>query len=183
MADTSASSLIRVELRSLDALLTGGDSAILEKRIDETTARRLVEAAYTMPRGAEPQIQFIVDAAELSRQESVRAALRSHFELDVAAYTRELSRLFVAARTATAVGLIFVVVLLAIANSIDADSSSRLARGVRESFTIFAWVAMWRPAELWLYEHWPIRRRRSLARRLAVAPVKLVARSAVVGLA
>ena len=35
-----------------------------------------------------------------------------------------------------------------------------------ESLTLIAWVALWRPAELLLYEHWPVRRQRQLARRM-----------------
>ncbi|MCX9157455.1 hypothetical protein OPU71_15105 [Niveibacterium sp. 24ML] len=183
MPDNATPILISVELRSVDALLAVEGSALLEKRIDDATAFRLYEGAYPLPRRAPLRIELIVDPADLSREATVCAALRGHFELDYAARTRELARLFAAARTATAVGLVFVVILLAIANAIDAESPSQLARGIRESFTIFAWVAMWRPAELWLYEHWPIRRRRALARRLAAAPVKLVPRAAVVGLA
>lgn len=183
MPDTATPALISVELRSVEALIEAAEGALLEKRIDEATAFRLYEGAYALPRRVPLRIELLVDPADLSREATVRAAVRGHFELDVAARTRELSRLFSHARTATLVGLVFVVILLAIANAIDAESPSRIARGFRESFTIFAWVAMWRPAELWLYEHWPIRRRRALARRLAAAQVKLVARTAVVGLA
>ena len=49
-----------------------------------------------------------------------------------------------------------------------------MVKAVSESLTVFAWVAMWRPAELLLYEHWPVRRKRRLAQRLAQAEVVLV---------
>ena len=38
---------------------------------------------------------------------------------------------------------------------------------------IFGWVANWRPIEIFLYEWWPIVRRRNLYRRLAAAEVNL----------
>jgi len=38
---------------------------------------------------------------------------------------------------------------------------------------IFGWVANWRPIEIFLYEWWPIVRRRNLYRRLAAAEVDL----------
>jgi len=41
------------------------------------------------------------------------------------------------------------VVLLACSQAIPEDAG-KLLNGVRESLNIFAWVAMWRPAELWL---------------------------------
>ncbi len=47
----------------------------------------------------------------------------------------------------------------------------RVARLLAESLIIMGWVAMWRPAEIWLYEWWPMIARRALFRRLAAAPV------------
>jgi hypothetical protein len=44
---------------------------------------------------------------------------------------------------------------------------------LEESLIIFAWVANWRPTEIFLYEWWPINRRRRLYRRLAAAKVEL----------
>jgi hypothetical protein len=38
---------------------------------------------------------------------------------------------------------------------------------VEESFLILGWVANWRPLEIFLYDWWPIARRRDLYRRLS----------------
>jgi hypothetical protein len=43
----------------------------------------------------------------------------------------------------------------------------------RESLLILGWVANWRPLEIFLYEWWPIARRRNLYRRLSSANVEL----------
>ena len=74
------------------------------------------------------------------------------------------------ARVSTAVGLLCVVLLLACAQAIPEDAG-KLMNGVRESLNIFAWVAMWRPAELWLYAHLPERHWRRLSLRLGQAKV------------
>jgi hypothetical protein len=42
---------------------------------------------------------------------------------------------------------------------------------VQESLIIVGWVANWRPIEIYLYDWWPIRRRRRLLARIAAAPV------------
>ncbi|MBX3683238.1 MAG: hypothetical protein KF731_11380, partial [Thauera sp.] len=76
------------------------------------------------------------------------------------------------ARVSTAVGLLCVVVVLACAQAIPEDAG-KLMNGVRESLNIFAWVAMWRPAELWLYAHLPERHWRRLALRLGQATVSV----------
>jgi len=43
---------------------------------------------------------------------------------------------------------------------------------VEESFLILGWVANWRPLEIFLYDWWPIARRRDLHRRLSKAIVE-----------
>ncbi len=48
-----------------------------------------------------------------------------------------------------------------------------ITRVIQESLIIFGWVANWKPIEIFLYEWWPIARRRNLYRRLAGAAVKL----------
>ena len=45
-------------------------------------------------------------------------------------------------------------------------------RLVEESFLILGWVANWRPLEIFLYDWWPIARRRDLYRRLSNAVVE-----------
>ena len=45
-------------------------------------------------------------------------------------------------------------------------------RLVEESFLILGWVANWRPLEIFLYDWWPLVRRRDLYRRLSEAAVE-----------
>ncbi len=42
-----------------------------------------------------------------------------------------------------------------------------------QSFLILGWVANWRPLEIFLYDWWPLARRRRLYCRLAAAEVEL----------
>jgi hypothetical protein len=51
----------------------------------------------------------------------------------------------------------------------------RIATMLQEGFTIVAWVALWRPAELLLYDQWPIRSDIALLRRIETAEVHVVA--------
>ena len=44
---------------------------------------------------------------------------------------------------------------------------------VEQSFLILGWVANWRPLEIFLYDWWPLARRRQLYRRLAAAVVEV----------
>ena len=76
-------------------------------------------------------------------------------------------------RITAIVGLVFVAAVLGIVQVITRVESLNFTHTAVESLTIIAWVALWRPAELLLYEHWPVRRQRQLARRLAQARITL----------
>jgi len=50
---------------------------------------------------------------------------------------------------------------------------NRIGGIVRESLTIGAWVSMWRPPEVFLYDWWPIRSEARLSDRLVVMPIRI----------
>jgi hypothetical protein len=55
----------------------------------------------------------------------------------------------------------------------SALEEQRIGEVLRESLAIGAWVAMWRPLEIFLYDWWPIRSERKLYDRLSAMPVRL----------
>jgi hypothetical protein len=50
------------------------------------------------------------------------------------------------------------------------------SKSLQESLIILGWVANWKPIEIFLYDWWPLARRRDLYRRLANASVELKVR-------
>ena len=54
--------------------------------------------------------------------------------------------------------------------------SSPIAQLIADGLVIFGWVANWRPAEIFLYDFWEIRRTRRLYLSLAHADIALVTR-------
>ena len=112
-------------------------------------------------------------AAEPLTQAQVTHVLCTHFRRVAEEHTQRIADIFRHARAATLIGLLVLVCLMSAAQAIP-DDAGRWMVGVRESVVIFAWVAMWKPAELWLYDHWPLRHWRRAALRLADAQVRLV---------
>ena len=51
-------------------------------------------------------------------------------------------------------------------------SEPALRKLTEESFLILGWVANWRPLEIFLYDWWPLARRRDLYNRLASAAIE-----------
>jgi hypothetical protein len=53
--------------------------------------------------------------------------------------------------------------------------NSAISGVVGEGLVIGGWVANWRPIEIFLYERWPLSRKRRLYERLATAELEIVA--------
>lgn len=162
-----------LEVRSPDALFVA-DSPMLRDELQPGVAQALLEWAGTTRRSARLEVEFLVPRpSEAAREEQIAHLVNGHFLRVADDYTRRIADVFRYARAATVVGLIVVIILLGSAQAIPEEAGQVMA-GVRESLTIFAWVAMWKPAELWLYQHWPLRHWRSAALRVAKARVCLV---------
>jgi hypothetical protein len=87
---------------------------------------------------------------------------------------RDLNELFRIGRRSLAIGasiLVACLLLSHLAGSYLTESAFR--KLAEESFLILGWVANWRPLEIFLYDWWPLARRRDLYRRLAAAAVEL----------
>ena len=133
-------------------------------------AEALIVQARRAAEGVPLTIRLVTREPDGAGADRVAAIVHAHFSRMAQRHTQQIRDIYRFARVATALGLLVVVVLLACAQAIP-DEAGKLMLGVRESLTIFAWVAMWRPAELWLYAHLPERHWRRLALRLSAARV------------
>jgi hypothetical protein len=87
---------------------------------------------------------------------------------------RELNELFRVGRRSLSVGATILVSCLVVAQlAAGYLTEAPLKRLVEESFLILGWVANWRPLEIFLYDWWPLARRRDLYRRLSAAAVEI----------
>jgi hypothetical protein len=166
-------SVFSLGIRSKESLFAT-DSVLLRDELNPEVAQLLLDWAGSTQRGSDLVLQFEVpESASTLTDAQVTRLVRGHFLRMADQQTRKIGDIFLFARVATAVGLLVVIVLLGSAQAIPEDAG-KVMGGFRESLTIFAWVAMWKPAELWLYEHWPARHWRRLAMRLANARVTCV---------
>jgi len=111
---------------------------------------------------------------EAAKPEAARIgeAFGHYFEYRMQAVDSELHELFRIGRRALAIGIAVLAVCLSASHLLAPLIPNATAAGiVRESLVIVGWVANWRPIEIYLYEWWPIRRRKRLFARIAAAPV------------
>ena len=167
---------LRVSLDSIHSL-TAPDGGAPGGTLPAGIAEELLAQARAADERAPLAIRFVapdadVACADVACADAIATRVHTHFARVAQRHALQIRDIFRFARVSTAVGLLCVVVLLACAQAIP-DDAGKLLNGVRESLNIFAWVAMWRPAELWLYAHLPERHWRRLALRLVQARVSV----------
>ena len=130
----------------------------------ETRADAPLELAVQVTRGP-------VDAGD---EAMLAIAVHEHFARGAASERRRLARLFRTGRASLVIGVAFVAVAIFVGDWLGQwIASKRYARLVEDSLVIGAWVALWRPLEIFLYDWWPIRAEARLLDRLAAMDVRV----------
>jgi hypothetical protein len=147
-----------------------------EKDLDKDAEEFIVSWARELPADQPFKIVVHLPETEASTPEAqeIGAALARYFAYRAQIVSLDLRELFRLGRRALAIGLTVLTVSVIAGQTVEAQFAPRpFANVIRESLVIFGWVANWRPLEIFLYDWWPIVRRRNLYRRLAAAPVGL----------
>ncbi len=84
------------------------------------------------------------------------------------------STCFVSAVISLLIALVFLAVVIIVGESVASVLKERYASLIEDSLVIGAWVALWRPLEIFLYDWWPIRAEAKLFDRLSLMDVQTV---------
>jgi hypothetical protein len=110
----------------------------------------------------------------------LREAFGHYFADRANAIQRDINELFRVGRWSLVIGLAILITCLLVAQFVvGALFANPLRRLLEESLLILGWVANWRPLEIFLYDWWPLVRRRDLYRRLSRAVIETRPRLAV----
>ena len=149
-----------------------------ERDLDQDAEEYIVGWARELPRDAPIMIVIHLPAAEAGKQDTktLRTALNRYFTYRTGVIMRELKELFRVGRTASLIGIAVLAFCLTAARfaAILLDDTPG-GRFVQESLVILGWVANWKPIEIFLYDWWPLIRRRNLYRRLSESTVEVTA--------
>lgn len=105
----------------------------------------------------------------------VTEAMHHYFEYKAVLARRKLRLLLLEGRASLVIGLGFLTICLVGADLLTGYATNTFLRLVKESLLIGGWVAMWRPLQIFLYDWWPIIRRRKIYGNLARAAVHVTA--------
>jgi hypothetical protein len=146
-----------------------------ERDLDKDAEEYILGWARELPHDQPISIVIHVPSGELSKHDlnSLMGALNRFFDYRAGVIVRDLHELFRMGRTAMLIGLVVLALCLTAARvGGSLLGEGPIGRFLQESLIILGWVANWKPIEIFLYDWWPLLRRRNLYRRLAAATVE-----------
>lgn len=168
---------IELHLRELAQLFNSMDPTPFHHKDLDPAAKEFIESwALEFPPDSRFEISLHLDKPppEGDATVLVAEAISNYFAYEAELVRRDVRRLLQEGRIALLIGLTFLASCLLLADTL----ATFAARGTfttifRESLTIGGWVALWRPLEIFLYDWWPLVRRRRIYRNLARAHVRV----------
>lgn len=174
---TAREQTIELRVREPRQLFNSLDpSPFLEKDLDDNAEEYIVGWAQELPRDARFLIVVHLPTSEACREgaQQLEEAIRNYFSYRAEVFRKDLKEHFRLGRRVLLVGISVLSLCLLSGHLITTYvSSGPVGLFLQEGLLIFGWVANWKPAEIFLYGWLPLKRRRDLYRRLAVASVEV----------
>jgi hypothetical protein len=168
---------IELRVRELAQLFNSMDPTPFHHKDLDLDAEEFIESwALEFPPAS--RFEIIVHLERLPAEGNptalVAEAVHNYFDYKTELARRELNHLLQQGRISLMIGLTFLALCLLAAEALEQFTTGTFPLIVRESLTIGGWVAMWRPMQIFLYDWWPVRRRRRTYRSLARAHVRVL---------
>lgn len=147
-----------------------------ERDLASEAEEYIVSWARELPAKAPIRIVVHMPVTEAATEHAagLSHALQRYFHYQSEIATGDLKELFRNGRYALVIGLCVLALCLLAGRLVQ--SAGQLGYVLNEGLVILGWVANWRPIEIFLYDWWPMARRKRLFERLARAEVCISAR-------
>lgn len=161
---------IDVRLAAPEQMFDNRDPAPFRERdLDPSLVAYLMGAAEDLaPHG---RFRIVIWFATARPKEDVAHGLRAHVEYELELLERRRRRQRRTGLVSLMLALALLVGLQALAQLVLELPQSSTRNAVREGLVILSWVVLWRPIDLLIYEWIPVRRQRTLLRRLHTAVI------------
>ena len=139
-----------------------------ERDLDDDAEEFIVGWAQEFPRRDAVSLVIHVNQVptQPDTQRLVETAVHHYFAYRAKLKRLELRYLLNQGRTSLIIGLAFLVACM-LTSQLLRRQAGTLPIVLREGLIIAGWVAMWRPMEIFLYEWWPLLRKRRLYQKLS----------------
>ena len=170
--------VLEIYLADIRRLFNSMDPAPFHERdLDPVAADYIREWAEELP-GKGPLALVVKLGTPLGADDNAAAverSVRDHFHRRAAATRRQLRDLLRMGRYSLLAAMLFLGPIIVIAESAaNMVQTERYAALIENSLVIGAWVALWRPIEIFLYDWWPIRAEARLFDRLSQMEVRTI---------
>jgi hypothetical protein len=175
-----AQSTIELQVERIGQLFDTFDPMPFRERdLDRNAEEYIVGWARELPRHHQIRLRVHIPTAEASHENiaTVKDAFSRYFRYRADATAGSLRELFRIGRYSMLVGLLVLALCVALGQLLGAlPVTQPFGTFIKEGLIILGWVANWRPIEIFIYDWWPIVRRRRLFKRLAEAEVEFASR-------
>lgn len=168
--------LIEIRLREVRQLFHTLDPApFREKDLDEAAEKYLIEACREAGTRRPSRLIVHLPAAEAASDaaHTLQEAVHNYFEYRQHQARTDILRLLRYGAVSLVIGILFLMACLTLRRVLVAHGLLVGGAPIGEGLLILGWVAIWRPAEVLLYDWFPLARHRSLLRRLAAIPIEV----------
>ncbi|XSC45349.1 hypothetical protein ACF1BQ_004165 [Bradyrhizobium sp. RDT10] len=176
-ASEATENLIEIRVNDIAQLLHTLDPfPFREKDLADEAEDYIVGWAQEMPVNRPIRIGVHIPDThpQIMTSNELAEAFNRYFAGRAVVVQRDLNELFRVGRRSLAIGASILGACFLLAHLAGGYlTESAFKRLAEESFLILGWVANWRPLEIFLYDWWPLARRRDLFNRLSVASVEL----------
>jgi hypothetical protein len=166
---------ISLRLREIGQLFNSMDPTPFRHRDLDPNAEEFIESwAQEFPSGSRYLLVIHLEKKPAEGDAALLADAIHNFYGDKAQLAEhELRRMLRLGRTSLLVGLAFLTLCTLGAKAVAGLAGGSYGEILREGLVIAGWVAMWRPIQIFLYEWWPIVRRRRMLQNLSRAQVRV----------
>ena len=137
--------------------------------LDPDLVDYLHDAGEDLEKGPPPGVSVHVEEACVPAE--IEGALRAHFRYMVERLARLRRQQRKTGQTVLALALVFALALIAGATLLAGAVKGPLGVALEQGLVILAWVALWRPVEVLLYDGIPVRRERRVWERFLEGPI------------
>jgi hypothetical protein len=173
----AGSSTLELYLGEARQLFNSMDPAPFRKRdLDPKAADYIVDWAREVPAGQ--PLNLIVhlgqESAHADDAAMLSGAMRDYFGRRAVATRKKVRQLLRTGRISLLIGLAFMALMMVLGEAVfSVFKHAAYATLLKESLMISGWVALWRPAEIFLHEWWPMLGEARLFDRVAGIHVSL----------
>jgi hypothetical protein len=168
---------LQLYLRETAQLFNSMDPAPFRERdLDPNAAAYIVEWAREAPARARLALAICLGRTSVTPDDAATLAdaVHEYFRQRALATRARLRWLFRVGRISLVIGLAFVGLTVIVGESLSSlVGTASYGRMIVDALVIGAWVALWRPLEIFLYDWWPIRAEARLYERLSRIDVQV----------